>query len=464
MQLYRMAVAARRNVQAPANRTTFNRFLFEWHRISKPEQSLLECVRHYRGLRFPIYFFERNILTSRFRKPGQTSWIEKLAELSALISNGEIIVLADKTKDGGRRSIQFRMRGDGSIFADRETLLAESEQLRGEAQTVFAFLIENGASYVRDIEMGTGLSHLKLQSALGELADKGLASCENYETFLTALQADYIKGSANSRMVKEIRQHPLKKGRRRAMGSAIRKRVQQQVRIRDSRWFLTTAFAVMGKPLEVPERAVAQARLLLQRYGILVKEFYRREHGLLPWHIILQCLKRLEWQGEIRRGYFVEGLSGIQFALPDALGLLEKIHNAQLSCGDQPILLSSLDPALPYGGTIDWQLTDRTGTPLKVIRSAVNHLVFLDDRPVLYAENFVQRLSSCTDIADNNFSSVARLFTDWLKLPPPLRPNNRIEISQIDKQGAATGRFVKQLLELGYEKEGDHLILWPPIA
>ncbi|MBW2410300.1 MAG: DEAD/DEAH box helicase, partial [Deltaproteobacteria bacterium] len=113
MQLYRMAVASRRSTQAPAKRTTFNHFLFEWHRINKPGQSFLECVQRYRGLRFPIHFFERNIITSRFRKPGQTPWMERLTELEDLIANGDIIVLAGKAKEAGRRSIQFRMRGDG---------------------------------------------------------------------------------------------------------------------------------------------------------------------------------------------------------------------------------------------------------------------------------------------------------------------------------------------------------------
>ncbi len=461
MQLYRMAVAGRRRVQAPANRISFNRFLFEWHRINKPGQSLLECVQRYRGLRFPIYFFERNILTSRFRKPGQTVWVENPAELNGLISEGEVIVLAGKSKEAGRQSIQFRLRGDGSLFDDSDVLVAEAEQLRGEARTVFAFLKENGASYVRDIEMGTRLSHPRLQAALGQLADKGLASCESYEPFLMVLQSANTTGSTDTRMLKKSRQPSLNRGSRRTSGSAIRKMVQAQSRIRDGRWFLTTSFAVMGKPLGAPERAVAQARLLLQRYGILVKEFYRREQGLLPWYSIFQCLKRLEWQGEIRRGYFVKGLSGVQFALPEALDLLEKIHNEPLAAGDQPVLLSSLDPALPYGGTVDWEVVDRAGTSLKIIRSPANHLAFLDGRPVLYAENFVQRLSTIADLPDNDFAIIARLFGDWLKLPPLLRPRNRLEISQIDDQGAATGKFANALMKLGYEKEGDRLILWP---
>ena len=43
------------------------------------------------------------------------------------------------------------------------------------------------------------------------------------------------------------------------------------------------------------KRAELQTRLLLHRCGIFVKEWYRRERGLLPWYQIFQILKRLEW-------------------------------------------------------------------------------------------------------------------------------------------------------------------------
>ena len=179
-----MAIAGRRRASTPATRRTFNRFLFEWHRVNKPGQSLIECVQRYRGLRFPVHFFERNVLASRFRHPHQAVWVETLAELDNLISNGQIIVLSSKTRDSARRYLQFRLRGDGSIFSDRDALIANAAQVGKVAKTVFDFLTENGASYVRDIELGTGLSHPQLQRALREMADHGLASCDDYKTFL----------------------------------------------------------------------------------------------------------------------------------------------------------------------------------------------------------------------------------------------------------------------------------------
>ena len=75
--------------------------------------------------------------------------------------------------------------------------------------------------------------------------------------------------------------------------------LQQRSRIQDGRWFLTTSFAILGKPIEENQRIERQARLLLQRYGILVKEWYRREQGLLAWYNLFQVLKPFSFSGSV---------------------------------------------------------------------------------------------------------------------------------------------------------------------
>ena len=67
------------------------------------------------------------------------------------------------------------------------------------------------------------------------------------------------------------------------------------------------------------------------------------------WRVLYEVLSRLELAGEVRRGYFVEGLSGAQFALPDAARLLADL--AGPAAGDAPvILLNTIDPANLYAG------------------------------------------------------------------------------------------------------------------
>jgi ATP-dependent Lhr-like helicase len=237
--------------------------------------------------------------------------------------------------------------------------------------------------------------------------------------------------------------------------------LQQKSRLQDGRWFLTLSLAILGKPIDEKTRTEAQARLLLQRYGILVKEWYRREQGLVAWHHLFQVLKRLEWQGQIRRGYFVAGLSGVQFALPEALKLLEKVSRKPSAAGGNPIVLSSLDPALPFGGGIDWGQLDIHGNPLKLVRSAANHLALVDGEIVMVGEKFFQRLSVLKDLSPQNWQLIVHRLREYLKMPDPIKPVNRIEIRRINNLPAAKSPWANQLLENGFEKDGTRLVLWP---
>ncbi len=181
----------------------------------------------------------------------------------------------------------------------------------------------------------------------------------------------------------------------------------------------------------------------------------------MPWNHIFQALKRLEWQGEIRRGYFVAGLSGLQFALPEALELLEKITNLSAFPKSRPILLNSLDPALPFGGGIDWGVVDLHGTPQKIMRSPSNHLVLADSRVILYSERYFQRFFVLVDFPQYTWEKLTRMLQTYLKMPYPLKPGNRIEIQQINNHPAAESPFAGHLLKTGFEKDGAKLVLWP---
>jgi len=239
--------------------------------------------------------------------------------------------------------------------------------------------------------------------------------------------------------------------------------VSERSQIKEGRWFLTASFAVMGKPLNDKQRAEGQARLLLQRYGILVKEWYRREQGLLGWYPIFQALKRLEWRGEIRRGYFVSGLSGVQFALPEALQLLENMSRVPAAEDAAPVLLNSLDPALPYGGGLDPGLMTFDGSPLKVVRSASNHLLLVDGDVILVCENHFQRLWAIKELSEFMWQETIQILKRYLKMPDPLKRGNRIEIHQVNNVPAAASPWTEYLINSGFEKDGDHLVLWSQV-
>ena len=463
-QLYRMAIARRRTVQAPATGLMFTSFLLEWHRISKFEKSLKELILRYRGIRFPLNFFESEILRSRYHNTDVAKFNAKLAQFEALIASGEVIVHSGRSNDTGNRYVEFGIRGEGNLLTEEQNLLTAAENLSKPAKTIYFFLKEHGASYARDIQWATDLSNLALNRGLQELADKSLIGCEAYQTFMLIYQsqANAEDSTSENYLLTKGKQHlKMQYRRHRTKKSNLRKSIRDTSKIKDARWFLTNSLVIMGRPMDIHERAQNQARLLLQRYGILVKEWYRREHGLLPWYQIFQVLKRLEWQGEIRRGYFVSGLSGVQFALPEALELLQSKIRPTASPQSDPILLNTKDPALPYGGGIDWGLTDTNGYPLKVKRSASNHLIFMDGIAIIYCERYFQHLTILQSFPQNTWESLSRIFKNYLKLTRPLKRVNRIDIHVINGHPAATGSFSDQLVKSGFEKDAGHLILWP---
>ena len=75
---------------------------------------------------------------------------------------------------------------------------------------------------------------------------------------------------------------------------------------------------------------------------MIFRKMLERESNLPPWRELLKIYWRMEARGEVRGGRFVNGVSGEQFALPEALSLLRKIPKREES--EQIITISSADP------------------------------------------------------------------------------------------------------------------------
>jgi ATP-dependent Lhr-like helicase len=156
----------------------------------------------------------------------------------------------------------------------------------------------------------------------------------------------------------------------------------------EGRWSLLN----WGQP-DAESRALLHAGLLLNRHGIVSREVAALDPAAPAWRILYEVFSRMELAGEVRRGYFVEGLSGAQFALPEAARLLQ-----ELSVPAQPqpplILLHSLDPANLYGSGAPFDLALLAGGARPFLRRAGNWLVQRGGKPVLFVEQQGKRLTA----------------------------------------------------------------------
>jgi ATP-dependent Lhr-like helicase len=117
------------------------------------------------------------------------------------------------------------------------------------------------------------------------------------------------------------------------------------------------------------------ARTLLRRYGVVFKRLLARETGAPPWRELLLVFRRLEARGEIRGGRFISGMSGEQFALPEAVGQLRSIR--RLNGDGQLIGISAADP-LNLSGIIT------PGDRVPALTS--NRILYRDGVPILARE------------------------------------------------------------------------------
>jgi ATP-dependent Lhr-like helicase len=104
------------------------------------------------------------------------------------------------------------------------------------------------------------------------------------------------------------------------------------------RWTAIAANQSIGR-----EQAIEiQAWALLRRYGVVFRRLLTRETNAAPWRELARACRRLEARGEIRGGRFVTGMSGEQFALPEAVEQLRETR--RIPTDGSLVAISAADP------------------------------------------------------------------------------------------------------------------------
>jgi len=218
------------------------------------------------------------------------------------------------------------------------------------------------------------------------------------------------------------------------------------------RWSLT-ANLFADSPAHGP-RLRAQAELLLERYGIVTRETVLAEGIPGGFSSLYSEFANLETLGTARRGYFVEGLGGAQFALPAAI---ERLRGLRTDEPTGPLVLAATDPANPFGATLPWPKRDDNR---RAARVAGAHVVTLDADPVLYVERSGKGLITLRDPFDKG--APATWLTEALQaLADEVRRGRikRLALERFDGDPAVGSPFEPLLLEAGFTQGPRRLTL-----
>ncbi|OTA42185.1 MAG: hypothetical protein A6D92_00970 [Symbiobacterium thermophilum] len=166
---------------------------------------------------------------------------------------------------------------------------------------------------------------------------------------------------------------------------------------------------------------------------------------------MLQQLRRMEWRGEVRQGYFVAGLTGVQFARADAV---ERLRGARGRTGAPPLLVNACDPANPYGTVLPWPEGER------LARVPSNYLVLADGRPVLGVEGHGSRLIPLVPLKEDRLAEALAALTGLLKAPGAARLRRRIEVRRWGDMPVQKSPAAEPLRALGFEPSPRGLVYY----
>jgi ATP-dependent helicase Lhr and Lhr-like helicase len=360
----------------PVSAADFMRFLFAWQRLD-PEhrvaglEGLASLLTQLDGYQLPAAAWETEVLASRCDEydpglldtlclTGRVAWgrIGETAEVEPNRTTGPM----EGSGNGSDPATSARRRAAGPIRSTPIGLFLRehaSDWLAGKvvdprlssyAARVREVLTQQGASFFHELVPASGLLPTQVEQALAELAGAGVVTSDSFAGLRALITPS---------------------GKRKPLSGARRRQRTAPHGIESAgRWSLLKSWHD-----KTAEETELFANTLLRRYGVVFKRLLARETAAPPWRDLLLVYRRLEARGEVRGGRFVSGMSGEQFALPEAVGQLRSIR--RLGGSGRLIGISGADPL---------NLTGIVTPGDRVPGLASNRVLYRDGVPVLARE------------------------------------------------------------------------------
>jgi ATP-dependent helicase Lhr and Lhr-like helicase len=348
-RIHRITLSRARAEVAPCSDEEYAAFRLRWMHIGGADISadttgVAQVLEHLGGLPFAPDFWERSILPARI-----SGYRPDMLDLVCLGGQVRWAAVPDKS---GAREVPSRV-----TFVPRRWAVTvrpeSSDPADSQDRGVLAELRASGAQYLDELSERVDLSERDTLATLWRLAALGLATNDSFAPLrLMAADSDAVDALATTSR-RGFTKHD----------AALRARLKSSV---SGRW---SALGALRKSTgEEVDRARELAMLLLNRNGILSREMLALESFDAPWHELSFALRRLEYAGTIRRGWFVRSLSAEQYALPAAVEMLRAARN-MIPARERPLALSAADPANPFGALLPGCAVARDAGNLVVVRA-----------------------------------------------------------------------------------------------
>jgi ATP-dependent Lhr-like helicase len=423
----RASLAVLRKEVEPVDHRALARFAPGWQNVDRHPPTgagvdrLREALVPLQALALPAEVWERDVLPRRVGAYSPT-WMDQLC------ASGEVVWIGAGAlgRNSGRVALYFR---EDLPLLGPPPVRGAAEPPGSDAHRLVRERLAAGACFFTDLLVDVELAPEQLQEALWDLAWAGEVTNDAF----APLRAPRLTlARAQRDMVRRAGRFSAR--RRAGAASGGWDKIQ-------GRWSLTAP--LLPGDVDPSSRRRAVAELLLERYGVLTREQVLAEGVPGGFSALYPELSQLETLGVARRGYFVEGLGGAQFALP---GAVERLRS-QPTGEPAPVVLSAVDPAQPYGAALPWPERS-SGDSRRLARTAGAHVVLSDGEPILYVERGgrgLQRLVGADD---------PRIEPALVAIVEQVRAGRikRLALEKIDGEPALGSPLSPVLVALGFQE------------
>ncbi|MDQ5895282.1 MAG: ATP-dependent helicase Lhr and Lhr-like helicase, partial [Actinomycetota bacterium] len=363
-RIRRASLAHLRQEVEPADGAAYARFLASWQGIDRHRplrkdarpgagaDRLREILVPLQGVALTQSVWEKDVLPRRLGSYSPT-WLDELC------TSGEVVWIGAGAvgRTDGKVALYFRedVRLAGPPPANAKLTAPE-----GPVHEAIRIRLAEGPAFWLDLAQELDHPAEELHSALWDLAFGGEITNDSFAPLRAPRLRSVPTYEPGGRRFSR---------RRAATGPTVQ-----------GRWSLTETLFRNAPP--IGPRLRAQAELMLERYGILTREMALAEGIPGGFSTLYPELSNLEVLGTARRGYFVEGLGGAQFALSGAVERLRALP-AEENGPENFTVLAATDPASPWGSTLPWPKLD---SGRKASRSAGAWVLARAGHPLLYVE------------------------------------------------------------------------------
>lgn len=338
--------------------------------------------------------------------------------MNELVENGDFgwVFCADGSRDGRRIAIVRPGEARECLpAATLEAISAAADGLVGDALSVYRFITGEGVVDAETILSGVpGSTPSQLANVMRDLASSGLITCDSWPVAIAISRSGSARPAdiaVSEPSVPRQRQHRSRRSARRQFSH--RWRETQGILSPDATWSATSRYSFLGPILNDGVLAEKRASKLLERHGVVTRRAIDLDGLGWEWRPIYSALNLMELRGSVRRGYFVEGLPGVQFAQTEFVDLMRSVDGG----GDSGSIevVSAMDPAFVFDRNLVSVSNGSGADMLGLTRVASNRVVFFDGRPILIAKSGGAHIET-VDVSGHEIESAMRSLIETYSL------------------------------------------------